>query len=54
MKTSNISITCCTRERQKPGQGCFIFSKYTDRAMKKLFMLQVDKFILPVLCALNY
>lgn len=53
MKASNISITCCTRERQKPGQGYFIISKYTNKAIKKLFMLQVDNSVLPVLCALN-
>lgn len=50
VKTSNVSITCCTRERQKPGQGYFVLS----RATKNLFMLQVANLGLSVLCAFNY
>ena len=34
VRTSNVSITCCTSERQKPGQGYFILSKPTNRSMK--------------------
>lgn len=34
VKAFHVSVVCWTRQRQRPGQGYFVLSKYANRTRK--------------------